>query len=847
MSLREPGRLVQICRSKHKQLKNIIVTTLFTVFLLAAGESGYATAVPADSSRIGEENNGSIKGKVTTTEGQPAAFVTIQVKGSRRSTLTDEDGNFTLRNLAAGEYELEISMTGFATVSQRVTVESRKSTTVAIQLQVSGRQLQEVVVAGGRNKFARNSSDYAAKMPLKNIENPQVYTTITKELMNNQLVFSVDDAMRNATGVQRMWDATGRSGDGGSYYNSRGFIVQSLLRNGIAGNVSSKIDAANIERIEVLKGPSATLFGSTLTSYGGLINRVTKKPYGSFGGEVTYAGGNFGFNRISADINTPLDSAKNVLLRVNTSYLDEGSFQDNGFNRNFAFAPSLSYKINDRVSFLFDAEIYRGTNQMGSFFFFPYGQTIASMGYTRADQLPVDYRRSFFSDDLSQRSANTNFFGQLQYKISDKWNTQSNVTVTNSYSDGPGPYFYLLSNASVTGDPTAIGSDYISRNDQFTANSRDRMVEIQQNLNGEFYLGTVQNRVVAGLDYFNHNSNQFFSGGTLDTIKSHGDIPTYRDFNRAALANLYETKGVSFIYPVDVVTNTYSTYVSDVANLTDNLLVMAALRVDHFVNKGNYDVTTGKTSGGFNQTALSPKFGIVYQPVKDMVALFANYQSGFTNKTGTDYKGKTFRPENAYQAEAGVKLDLFGGKLTSTVSVYDIRVRDIVRAYVPAVPDPSLPTFPQIQDGTQRSKGIEAEVVANPIPGLNIVAGFSYNDSKYLKADSDVVDRRPGTASSPYTANWWVSYRLPGGSLKGLGAGFGGNYASDNKVINSKSIGVFTLPSYAVLNASVFYDYAKFRFAVKADNLTDKKYWIGYSSINPQKLRSVVASISFKF
>jgi iron complex outermembrane receptor protein len=395
--------------------------------------------------------------------------------------------------------------------------------------------------------------------------------------------------------------------------------------------------------------------------------------------------------------------------------------------------------------------------------------------------------------------------------------------------------------------PTAIGSDYISRNDQFTANSRDRMVEIQQNLNGEFYLGGVQNRFVAGLDYFNHNSNQFFSGGTLDTIASHGDIPTYRNFNRAALANLYETKGVTFVYPVDLITNTYSTYVSDVANLTDNLLVMAALRVDHFVNKGNYDVTTGKTSGGYNQTALSPKFGIVFQPVKDQVSLFANYQSGFTNETGTDYEGKSFRPENAYQAEAGVKLDLFGGKLTSTVSVYDIRVHNIVRAYVPAVPDPSLPPFPQIQDGTQGSKGIEAEVVANPIQGLNIVAGFSYNDSKYLKADSDVVGRRPGTASSPYTANWWVSYRLPAGSLKGLGVGFGGNYASDNKIINSKSVGVFTLPSYAVLNASVFYDYAKFRFAVKADNLTDKKYWIGYTTVNPQKLRSVVASISFKF
>lgn len=844
---------MQFAALKHKELRNTIVTTLLiSIFAIIApsgqiyAASGDSTGILPDSSRIGEENNGAIKGKVTTSEGQPAAFVTIQVKGSKRSTLTDEEGNFTLRNLAPGEYDLEVSLTGFTSLTQHVTVEFRRTTAITIQLQVSGRQLQEVVVSGGRNRFARGSSDYAAKMPLKNIENPQVYTTITKDLMNNQVVFSLDDAIRNATGVQRMWAATGRSGDGGSYYNSRGFILQSMLRNGIAGNITTTVDAANIERIEVLKGPSATLFGSTLTSYGGLINRVTKKPYASFGGEVTYAGGNFGYNRISADINTPLDSARNVLLRVNTAYLDEGSFQDNGFNRLFSFAPSLSYKINDRVSILFDAEISRGTNLMPSIFFFPYGQTIASMGYSRADQMPVDYRRSFFSDDLSQRSANTNFFGQLQYKISDKWSTQTNVTVTNSYSDGPGPYFYLLSNDAVEHN-SSIGSDYISRNDQYTANSRDRMLEIQQNLNGEFYLGSVQNRFVVGLDYFNHNSNQYFSGNTFDTIASHGDIPAYRNFDRAALANMYQTKGVSFVYPVDVVTNTYSSYVSDVANLTDNLLVMAALRVDHFVNNGNYDVTTGKYSGAFNQTALSPKFGVVFQPVKDQVALFANYQSGFTNKTGTDYKNRTFKPEDAWQAEAGVKLDLFGGRLTSTVSVYDIRVRNIVRAYVPVVPDPSLPPFPQIQDGEQSSKGIEAEVIANPIQGLNIVAGFSYNDSKYTKADEDVAGRRPGTASSPYTANWWLSYRLPSGSLKGLGFGFGGNYASDNKIINSKSLGVFTLPAYTVLNASVFYDYAKLRFALKTDNLTDKKYWIGYTTMNPQKLRSVVASVSFKF
>ncbi|HEY1215775.1 MAG TPA: DUF2012 domain-containing protein, partial [Bryobacteraceae bacterium] len=412
-----------------------------------------------------------------TADGQPAASVTIRVKSNGRTALTDEDGVFTLSNLPAGEYDLEVSLTGFATATQHVIVEPRHTTNLSIRLQVSEQQLQEVVVTGGANRLARRSSDDLAKMPLKNMENPQVYTTITKDLLADQLAQSVDDGLRNATGLQKMWDATGRSGDGGGYYNARGFILQSQLRDGIAGNVTSKIDAANLEKIEVLKGPSATLFGSTLTSYGGLINRVTKKPYDRFGGEVTFTAGNFGYSRIGADINTPLNSDHTVLLRVNTAYTDEGSWQDNGFNKSFVFAPSLTYKVSDRLSFLFDAEIYRGRSITPPIFFFPYGQTIAQLGAGRADKLPLDYRRSYFSDDLSQASASTNFFARMHYRFSDSWSTQTNVTVTNSYSDGPGPYFYLLPNG------------FISRNDQFTANSRDRMVEIQQNLNGDFNIG----------------------------------------------------------------------------------------------------------------------------------------------------------------------------------------------------------------------------------------------------------------------------------------------------------------------------------------------------------------------
>jgi len=106
---------------------------------------------------------------------------------------------------------------------------------------------------------------------------------------------------------------------------------------------------------------------------------------------------------------------------------------------------------------------------------------------------------------------------------------------------------------------------------------------------------------------------------------------------------------------------------------------------------------------------------------------------------------------------------------------------------------------------------------------------------------------RPNTAGSPYLANLYISYRIPQTLVKGLGVGFGGNYVSENKVINSVSQGTFILPSYTLLNANVFLDRAKYRFGLSGNNLTDKQYFTGYTTVNPQKLRQFILSASYKF
>ncbi|MDB4923412.1 TonB-dependent receptor [Mucilaginibacter sp.] len=776
------------------------------------------------------QQKGTITGKIITPQNEPAENVSVSLKDTEYGAITNEEGKYTFR-VTAGSYILIVSHFGLKNQEIQVTVQPGKTANVpSVTVNTNINSLQEVSInANKTNKFKRKRSIDVAKMPLEDLENPQVYTNITKALLTEQNVTTVDGAIKNSPGLQTMWEATGRSGDGGSYYNSRGFILQSQLRNGVAGNVSNTIDAVNLESIEVIKGPSATLFGSSLTSYGGLINRVTKKPYENFGGEVSYMLGSYGLNRVSLDLNTPLDSAKKLLFRLNGAFNYQGSFQDHGFSRGVAIDPSLSYKVNDRRSFRFDAEIYTGRNVGKTIYFFPYGQTVAGLGASRADQLGVDYYKSYNAGDLAQQSKTYNFFGQVNYKISDHWSSQTNFTSTYSYSNGFGPYYYLLAN------------DSISRNDQSTKNSWQKTLEVQQNFNGDFKIGNLRNRFVGGLDFFRNNSNQFFFGSTYDVVPTNSNSFNYGSFNKGNMDAIYASGApLGFTYPSIFKANTYSAYVSDVLNITDRLLALASVRFDHFDNKGNYSPATQAITGAYIQNALSPKFGLVYQVVKEQVSLFANYQNGFTNETGTDYAGKTFKPEQANQLEGGVKVNLFDGKLSSTLSYYRINVKDVIRPYLPN------PNF-SIQDGTQLSKGFEAEVIANPLKGINIVAGFSYNDSKYTKASTDVEGRRPGTASSPYTANLWISYRLPKETIDGLGFGFGGNYASDNKVVNSVSQGVFILPAYTILNATAFYDVSRYRFSFGVNNLTDKKYWIGYTTVNPQTTRQAIGTIAYKF
>jgi iron complex outermembrane receptor protein len=789
------------------------------------------------------QENSTIQGRITDADQKPLSGVNVLITQLSTGTQSNEQGDFNIENLSAGNYTLTISYLGFKTQSKQVSVQNDGVLTLGNIVLYEGNEiLNEVVINGERqNKFSRKKTAYVAKLPLKDIENTQVYSTVTNELLESQVVTNFEDALNNAVGIEKLWTSTGRGGDGAGYYSLRGFSVQPQLVNGLPGLTNGTINSANIERIEVIKGPSATLFGNAVSSYGGLINVVTKKPYAGTGGELSYTAGSYGFNQVTGDFNTALDKEENLYFRLNTSYASQQSFQDAGFRKSFFVAPSLSYKVNNKLSFSFYGEITQAEQTNPMFLFL---NRSAPTEASNLDELGYNNKLSFTSNDLTLENPSQNYRLEMDYKLSDTWQSQTLLSKSSTSTKG---YYSYLFDFGILGDDTF--TRYISKQNANTETS-----DIQQNFIGDFKVANLRNRVVIGADYFtatqtSNNTGYAFYGNITPEGGSNGDNPFTPEVEEDAYP--LSSSGVDAALESQAIGNNkskyhiYSLYASDVLDITNNFSAMVGLRLDHFDNEG--DISSAEDD--YNQTTLSPKFGLLYQPIKDRLSVFTNYQNGFTNVApqlvGNPEDGpqtlQTFDPEQANQFEVGLKTNLFNNRLDATISYYNIQVTDRV------ITDPSSP-FNKIQGGEVKSKGFEIEVNANPVNGLNIRAGFSNNESTTTKSDNpEILNRRPLEAGPETLYNFWANYEVLQGSLEGFGLGLGFNGASERFAINYESTGEFILPRYTIANASVFYQANKYRITLKLNNAFNKEYYKGWTTISPQTPRAVLANVSYKF
>ena len=460
------------------------------------------------------QDTGSLSGIVLNKKGEKISGANINIQGIDIGTESRDDGSFRINQVPVGNYLLRLSYVGYQSQEIAISVKAGQTTTLPNIILKSGEeQLSEVIVRGNgnRNSFTRVKSQYVSKLPLKDLENPQVYNNITSELLQDQVVTNFEDALKNAPGISKLWESTGRGNDGAGYYSLRGFPVQPSMVNGLPAVTNGSPDPANIENIEVIKGPSGTLYGSSLISYGGLINITTKTPYDYFGGNVSYTLGSFGLNRVTADVNTPLDSSGDVALRVNTAYHTENSFQDAGFKKSLFVAPSLSYKVNDRLSFLFNTEFYDAESTNPTMLFVDRGAALVA---TNIDELNYDNNRSYTSNDLTIKTPSYSLQGQMNYELSDEWTSQTAVSRGSSKSKGYYSYLYETTRFYEDLDEGIVLTRYMNNQ-----NSTTLTTDFQQNFIGDFKIAGMRNRVVAGLDYYQtkliNNSTGYIANGNI--------------------------------------------------------------------------------------------------------------------------------------------------------------------------------------------------------------------------------------------------------------------------------------------------------------------------------------------
>jgi len=715
-----------------------------------------------------------------------------------------------------------------------------------------GEILNEVVVT----KTKEPKPVTAVRSGLKPMDNPQSIQVIGSDVIEQQQAIRLSEVLKNANGV---YVSSARGGAQESFF-SRGYDMSAnnMFKNGFRYNSGSIPDVSGLEKVEFLKGGSALLFGNVAP--GGILNLVTKTPQFKSGGEISMQMGSYAYYKPAFDFYGGLN--KSIAFRINGSYENSESFRDVVKNERLYINPSLLFVINPKTQITVQGDYLSadwtpdfGTGIIGKEILdLPrnafYG-ALWSNGTTKSSSASVLLNHDF------NKNWKLNFNSSYQtYNRTQKSTAQlSNLDDTKIY---PIPGYW---NRGLT-----------------QGQNLEQILGDQLSLQGNFNTGSVKHQIFTGVDWENSFATAYTYAFSEEKVKVNGkydpslyDTIYLYDFDPSTQRNDIPNARATQITKTD--TNRFGVYFQDFVSITDKFKVLAGLRwswqeaevstyKETKTGAGNPEDAVPTVTPKRLDNAFSPKAGLVYQPTKD-ISVFGSYSTSFTPNTGTTVDLQPLEASIIDQYEVGVKTDFFKGLLSTNVTVYQITNSNFAQM-APYKADGSENNDSSIKllSGETKSKGVEVDVTARPVEGLNIIAGYSYNDMRYTKTsglngsfiEGDRVARTPSN-----TANLSFFYTLQEGFFKGVSVGAIGNYIGDriggwnNQYDSKKPDGIWyreiPLEGYVTIDASVGYTWRKFSILCKLSNITNELNYTVHEnySVNPIAPRQVMTSLRYKF
>lgn len=728
-----------------------------------------------------------------------------------------------------------------------------------------GQILKEIVVTG--NKPHKPVS--VSRAGIKPMDLPQSVQVIGSEIIEQQQAIRLSEVIKNANGV---YVGSARGGAQESFF-SRGYDMSAnnMFKNGFRYNAGSIPEVSGLERVEFLKGGSALLFGNVAP--GGILNLVTKTPKFTKGGEISMQAGSNAFYKPSIDFYGPLN--KFIAYRFTGSYENSESFRDYVKNERVYINPSFLFNVTDKTQITVQGD-YLDADWTPDF-----GTGIVTNTKTILDLPRNTYFGALWSTG-NTKSASASIL--VNHEFNKNWKLNFNTSFQS----------YRRTQKS-TAQLSTVDANYDWKRGLTQSDAAERIFGDQLSLQGTFKTGIIKHQIFTGVDFENSIAPSYTFGfyatpnGTTAITTEATPINLYNYDYSAESTNAPYPSRANQLAITD--TKRFGAYAQDLISITDYVKVLAGIRwswqesyvttskeVIEKINNVNTlttrleDATAVEGAKTFNR-AFSPKAGLVIQPNKDL-SLFASYSNSFTPNTGTTVDLKPLDPSIIDQYEVGIKKDFWRGILSTNITAYQIENNNLAQTaqfLADGVTQNALSTLKELV-GATKGKGIEVDVTAKPIEGLNIMAGYSFNETKVSKSagtngslvKGDILARTP-----KHTANLSFFYKLPSGVLKGLSFGAVGNYIGDrtggwnddylwtaNTNTSDPSDYIVTIrdrdipiKGYTTIDASVGYEWKKFSILCRLSNITNELNYTVHEnySVNPIAPRQVMTSLKYKF